>query len=349
MSADLALRLVDVAKRFGRTLAITEVSLELAPGALLTLVGPSGCGKSTLLRLIAGLHAVDAGRIEVGGFVVDDGRRRLDPERRHVGLVFQDHSLFPHMTVAANVGFGVRNVARGERAVRVAGLLELVGCSALADRYPHEISGGERQRVALARAIAPRPDLLLFDEPFASLDPVLRAGVRAEIVALLRRTGTSAVFVTHDQTEALAVGDRVAVLCQGRVQQLGTPDDVYERPANRFVAGLMGEASFLPVWEDGGTLVTELGPVRRTDADRDVPATELVAVVRPSTVELVADVQGSAVVTAVEFRGPTSACTVRLHSGGELLVSTNDRSAFPVGTTVTPKLSTTGAPVTVRA
>ena len=161
MSADVALRLVGVEKRFGRTLAVTDVTLDLARGELLTLVGPSGCGKSTLLRLIAGLHRVDAGRIEVGGIVVDDGRRRLDPERRHVGLVFQDHSLFPHMTVAANVGFGVRDVTRRERSRRVAELLELVGCGALVDRYPHEVSGGERQRVALARAIAPRPSVLL--------------------------------------------------------------------------------------------------------------------------------------------------------------------------------------------
>jgi iron(III) transport system ATP-binding protein len=349
MSTDLALRLVDVAKRFGRTLAVADVTLDLAPGELLTLVGPSGCGKSTLLRLIAGLHVVDSGRIEIGGVVVDDGRRRLDPERRHVGLVFQDHSLFPHMTVAANVGFGVRDVTRHERTVRVSWLLELVGCGGLADRYPHEISGGERQRVALARAIAPRPRVLLFDEPFASLDPVLRAGVRAEIVALLRRAGTSAVFVTHDQTEALAVGDRVAVLCDGRVQQLGTPEVVYGRPANRFVAGLMGEASFLPVWEEGGSLVTELGPARRSEADHDVPAEDLVAVVRPNTVELVSDAQGTAVVSAVEFRGATRAYTLRLHGGGELLVSTDDRVVFAVGARVTPKLSTSSAPVTVRA
>lgn len=307
MTAPLAV--TGATRSFGATRAVDHVDLELEPGELLVLVGPSGCGKSTLLRLVAGLLGLDGGEIRVGGEVVDDGHRRLDPERRPVGLVFQDHNLFPHLTIGANVAFGLRRQPRARRREVVDDLLSMVGIAHLHDRYPHEVSGGERQRASLARAVAPRPHLLLLDEPFASLDPNLRTSVRGQLVELLRATGTPAVFVSHDQAEAMAMGDRIAVMRAGRIEQLATGPHLYAHPANRFVAGFMGDACFLPASPGGDGLVTELGPV---DGPVGAGAT---AVVRPTDVALRPAPDGSAEVVRVEYQGPTWAYDVRLPSG----------------------------------
>ena len=309
-----ALSLTGVSKHFGRTRALDDVSLEVGTGQLLALVGPSGCGKSTLLRIVAGLLGADAGEVRLGGEVVDDGRRMVPPERRRIGLVFQEHALFPHLTVARNVGFGLRGRNRGSNQARVDEVLDLVGLRPLRDRYPHELSGGERQRVALARALGPEPDLLLLDEPFASLDPNLRAQIRLDVVSVLHRTGTPAVFVTHDQGEALAVGDLVAVMRAGRIEQLSSPWDVFHQPANTFVAAFMGEASFLPLAVTGGRVGTELGPLDEVE----LPAGAAVAMVRPDDVTFRPDPTGSAEVTDVEFRGATWSYTLRLGSGAVL-------------------------------
>ena len=248
--------------------------------------------------------------MQVGGTIVDDGSRVVEPERRHLGLVFQEHALFPHLTVAQNVTFGLRSVGRAERDRRCAEWLDRVGLGAYGRRYPHELSGGERQRVALARALAPAPRLMLLDEPFASLDPNLRAQVRADVVDILRSTGTPAVFVTHDQTEALATGDRVAVMRAGRLEQVGDPDSVFHRPRTRFVAGFMGEASFLPIARDGDRGMTEVGPV--DDAGR---AGARVAVARPDDLTFDATPTGSAEIIGREFRGPVWIYALRLASG----------------------------------
>lgn len=219
---------------------VDGVSLALQPGELLVLVGPSGCGKSTLLRSIAGLEPA-SGSVHVGGHDVS----ALPPERRHIGLVFQDHALFPHLRVAENLTFGTRGLSRAERAKVVDELLELIRLPSIGRRYPHELSGGEQQRVALARALAPRPSVVLLDEPFASLDTTLRDELRRDVVEAIRRRGTSALLVTHDRDEALQVGDRVAVMRDGRVLQLDRPEAVYERPADRFVAGFLGDVGYL--------------------------------------------------------------------------------------------------------
>jgi putative spermidine/putrescine transport system ATP-binding protein len=223
--------------------AVDGVSLELPRGALLALLGPSGCGKTTTLRMIAGLETPDAGRVLVAGNDVT----ALPPHRRNMGVVFQSYALFPHMTAAANVGFGLemRGVPRDERRTRIAEALELVGLAGFAERKPAKLSGGQQQRVALARALAIRPDLLLLDEPLSALDAKLREGVRDEIRALQRRVGATTVFVTHDQTEALAMADVVAVMEAGRIEQLGTPEEVFERPATKFVATFVGRAARL--------------------------------------------------------------------------------------------------------
>jgi putative spermidine/putrescine transport system ATP-binding protein len=239
------LRLEGLTRRFPGTAhpAVDGLSLGLPRGALLALLGPSGCGKTTTLRMIAGLEMPDAGRVTVA----DRDVTALPPHRRNMGVVFQSYALFPHMSAAQNVAFGLemRGVPRPERAARVREALALVGLSDLAARKPQKLSGGQQQRVALARALAIRPDLLLLDEPLSALDAKLREGVRDEIRALQQRVGATTVFVTHDQTEALAMADVVAVMDRGRVEQLGSPQAVFERPATRFVATFVGRAARL--------------------------------------------------------------------------------------------------------
>ncbi len=329
MSAPSAapLRVREATRSFGATRAVDAVDLELHPGELLVLVGPSGCGKSTLLRAIAGLVPLEAGAIEVAGTVVDDGRRAAAPERRPVGMVFQDHALFPHLTIEGNVGFGLGRQPAAARRARVAELLELVGIAHLGARYPHEVSGGERQRASVARAVAPQPELLLLDEPFAALDPNLREQVRRDLVALLRTTGTPAVFVSHDQAEALALGDRLAVMRAGRLVQVGSGPELYDRPIDRFVAGFLGDASFLPI-ERGAPDRTELGVVEVDDA---APAGPIDAVIRPADVAVDLDPTGLGEVVGVAYQGPTWAYDVRLGSGAIVRTTAPRHQALAVG------------------
>ena len=328
-----ALALAGVGKRYGRVHAVRALDLDVAPGEVLTLIGPSGCGKSTLLRLVAGLEEPDSGRIEVGGQVVADGRTWCPPERRRVGMVFQDHALFPHLDVGRNVAFGLDGMARARRTARVAEVLDLVGLASLAGRHPHELSGGEQQRVALARALAPRPAVVLLDEPFSSLDENLRAQVRADTLAALRETGSAAVLVTHDQTEALSLGDRIAVMRAGVVEQVDTPTTVYEQPANRFVATFMGDADFLPAHVHNALLTCEIGVVStvpgwgHTDVDVEV-------MLRPHEVALTVDPNSPARVEQVAYHGAFVLHRVRLASGRTLRSWQQHGVRHPVGTPV---------------
>ncbi len=249
--ADPALRLAVVRKLFGGVAAVDGISLDVQPGEFVTLLGPSGCGKTTTLNLIAGFEQPDGGSIQLTGRVVD----QLPPFRRDIGLVSQDYALFPHMTIADNVGFGLRmrGVAKAEIAARVIEALALMRLPKVGSRRPLELSGGQRQRVALARALVIRPTLLLLDEPLTNLDLKLREDMRLEIVGLQRRLGITTVLVTHDQGEALAVSDRIAVMNGGRIEQIATPGDVYERPATRFVASLMDTTNFIAGVADAAT------------------------------------------------------------------------------------------------
>jgi len=242
--ADPAVELVDLHKTYGSAVAVGGINLTVEPGEFLTLLGPSGCGKTTTLSMIAGFVEPTSGSIRLGGRSVE----KLPPFRRDIGLVFQDYALFPHMDVATNVGFGLRmrHVEKKEAARRVAEALELVQLGHLGNRRPAALSGGQRQRVALARALVIRPAVLLLDEPLSNLDLKLREEMRLEISAVQRRTGITTVLVTHDQGEALAVSDRIAVMRAGRVEQVGKPGEIYESPATRFVAEFIGSMNFLP-------------------------------------------------------------------------------------------------------
>ena len=307
-----ALAIAQAAKRFDDTVALGGVTLEVDTCELVALVGPSGCGKTTLLRAIAGLVNLDSGTVRIRGEIVDDATRCLPPERRNVGLMFQDHSLFPHLSVIDNVAFGIRNAGRREVRSRALAALEMVRLASFADRYPHELSGGERQRAALARALAPRPTLMLFDEPFASLDPNLRDDLRRDLTTALRSTDTPAILVTHDQRDALAIGDRVAVMRDGRIEQIGEPNVVFQRPSNRFVAAFLGQASFLTVRRDAHEWTTILGPVRPGSANAAEPAW---AMIRPDDIVFRPDPAGDAIVTDTEFHGTTWRCAIRLADG----------------------------------
>jgi iron(III) transport system ATP-binding protein len=282
---DHALSVRGVTRRLGDRAVVDDVSFDVSDGELVVIVGPSGCGKSSLLRGIAGLDPVASGHVILDGSDVTG----LPPEKRRIGLVFQDHALFPHLRVDQNIAFGLTHLDRAARARRVGELLELVRLPGVGRRYPHELSGGEQQRIALARALAPDPAVVLLDEPFASLDPSLRDDVRSDVVDALRLRNAAAVLVTHDREEALALGDRVAVMSDGRVLQIDRPDEVYERPTDRFVATFLGEASFLPAPDD--------------------PNVAMMA--RPHDLALVADLDGADRIIARRYLGATWRYTVR--------------------------------------
>jgi iron(III) transport system ATP-binding protein len=293
---------------------LAGASLSLGQGELGCLLGPSGCGKTTLLRAIAGLQGIDAGSIAIAGRPLSAPGRTVAPEHRGVGLVFQDLALFPHLDVAANIGFGLHRIDRATRSQRVSGLLARLQLDPLADRYPHELSGGQQQRVAIARALAPEPALLLLDEPFSSLDASLRQQLRGELRALLRQLGLTALLVTHDQEEAMAFADRVAVMRDGRIEQADTPWQLYHRPASRYVAGFVGEGVLLPLRRDGGGWRCALGPLAAADT-RHLGNEEAVVLVRPD--DLLPDPGATlrARVQSVEFRGAEELLSLALADG----------------------------------
>ena len=299
---------------------VRDVSLQLAPGDIACLLGPSGCGKTTLLRAIAGFAPLQAGRIAIMGREVSGAGVQVATEQRNVGMVFQDYALFPHLTVQGNIGFGLHGLAASAAQARVQEMLHMVGLQSLAQRYVHELSGGQQQRVALARALAPKPQLLLLDEPFSNLDVSLREHLAREVRALLKATGTTAVLVTHDQQEAFAVADYVAVLAQGRVQQWGTPMALYHEPVNRVVANFLGEGAWIPMRHSAsGTLVTELGsfpapPGVGADLDAGNQAPQEL-LVRPDDILHDDASPTKARVTAKVFRGANFLYTLALPSG----------------------------------
>ena len=327
---------IGVTKRFGAVCAVEQITLALEPGKVMALVGPSGAGKTTLLRLIAGFEAPDAGSILLGGRPVVGKGTWVSPEDRRVGIVFQDYALFPHMTVEQNVAFGLKGLDRHDRAQRVQETLAMARIDRLAKRYPHELSGGEQQRVALARALAPRPLVLLLDEPFSNLDPQLRVKVREEVKVILQANGVTAVFVTHDQQEALYMGDLVAVLNQGLVEQVDTPERIFHAPRSRFVATFMGIADFLPVCWGGESALSEIGALPAPPGLRPEPHQEVM--VRPDDIALWPSETGQGRIVAQIFQGAFYLYQVALPSGAVVHSLQSHTADYPVGTRVEVRL-----------
>jgi spermidine/putrescine ABC transporter ATP-binding subunit len=309
-----AVRLDGISKRFGDVVALHGVSLQVRRGELMTLLGPSGCGKTTLLNLVAGFLAPDQGEIAIDGARVTD----LPTYRREIGMTFQNYALFPHMSVASNVGYGLRarRLDKAEIARRVAAALELVKLTGLEHRKPRQLSGGQQQRVALARALVVRPKVLLLDEPFSALDRNLRGAMQVELREIQRKLDVTTIFVTHDQSEALSLSDRIAVMAEGRIRQLGTPDDVYRRPADRFVASFVGDVNVLRARlerRDGATATVALGAARVT-----VPSGALAGAAPGAAVDLFVrpeDLRVTAEGTAVILHGALAAL---VYQGGHV-------------------------------
>ncbi len=325
-----ALEVSKLSKTYGKAVALRDATFTLRAGQFLTLLGPSGCGKTTTLRLIAGFEPPDTGTVQILGRNVTAPGLNVPPEQRRVGMVFQDYALFPHLNVADNVGFGLRGDSKIKRA-RVDEMLALVGLQAFADRMPGAMSGGQQQRVALARALAPQPDLLLLDEPFSNLDAALRAQVRGELRTILRQAGITAVFVTHDQEEALSLSDWVVVMFDGTVAQVAPPRTLYTHPSSRRVAEFVGEAFWLPAQANGVFASCVLGNIALADAANG--AVDLL--IRPES--LVIDPAGQGVAAVIEWReyyGHDQRVGVRLGDGTSLTVRTGSEMAVSVGQTV---------------
>ena len=308
-----------VTKRFGDVVALDDVSLRLMPGEVLSILGASGCGKTTLLRTIAGFEAVDGGELYLQSSLVSNADHHQPPERRNIGMVFQEYALFPHLTVAQNVAFGLNGMSKDEQRHRTQDALELVRLDTLHARYPHELSGGQQQRVALARTLAPSPIAVLLDEPFSNLDAGMRQDVRQEVEAILRGKGIAAMFVTHDREEAFAFADRVGVMSAGRLEQVDTPGELYRAPIRPEVARIVGDCDFLAGVAHGEVAQTEIGNLPVVCNSGSVAdGTELMLMVRPQDMEVKPSATGDCVVVATEYRGGETMLTVEMPLGGTL-------------------------------
>lgn len=324
-----------VSVSYGAAPVVSDISLSLEEGAIGCLLGPSGCGKTSLLRAIAGFEPVASGEIRLGGRVVSRPGETMPPEQRNVGMVFQDFALFPHLSVADNIGFGLRSLDRGRRADRVRELLDLVGLEGQGRVYPHELSGGQQQRVALARAMAPRPSILLMDEPFSAIDPDLREQLASEIRAMLLRDGMTAILVTHDQMEAFAMADVIAVLGEGRLRQIGTASALYHQPADRTVAGFIGLGVLLRgIVRDACHADTDLGTITAKMPAGAPPGSPVDVLVRPD--DVVHDDASPLRLPVVKkaFRGGASLYTLRVSDRSEILCLVQSRHDLAVGQSI---------------
>lgn len=339
MNQSVILQLDNITKNYPRSSASTsnnqatavldQVTLTLHHGELLGLLGPSGCGKTTLLRIVAGFESISQGTVAIAGKIVCTKQESLAAEKRQTGMVFQDYALFPHLTVAENIAFGLKHQQKKTTKglfsrqhhprikQRVGEVLELVGLRGFEQRYPHQLSGGQQQRISLARALAPEPALILLDEPLSNLDVQVRHRLRAEIRAILKSAGTSAIFVTHDREEALAIADKIAVMRQGKIEQVGTPEEVYLCPASHFVAEFVTQANFIPASKQGQVWQTEIGQVTALPSEEN-SATEGDLVLRPEDITLIPDPNSPIVVRERQFLGREYYYGVETASGKKL-------------------------------
>ena len=340
INGSVALRCAGVSKRYGNVDAVSGLHLTAEPGQILALLGPSGCGKTTTLRLIAGFEQPDEGEISIGGQVISSASTSLPPEKRRIGMVFQEGALFPHLTVEQNIAYGLNK--EHDRRVRVDEALELVGLSGMRRRMPHELSGGQQQRVALGRALAPRPEILLLDEPFSNLDAKLSEQLRGDVAAILRASGVTAVLVTHDQEAALQVGDQVALMNDGRVEQFGSPASVFHSPSTKYAAEFMGAVDFLPVSVVDRRLVSELGPLEQSESllnSLDVGSSDALEImIRPDCLECLQDKDGGSVIVDREFRGAFYLYRLMLPSGRHVRCLMSHVVELPVGSAVSVRL-----------
>lgn len=329
------LELKDIECRYGDHVAVRGLSMHVRQGAVVCLLGPSGCGKTTVLRAIAGFEPVVKGEIVLRGKAISRPGYSLAPEKRHLGMVFQDYALFPHMNVKDNIAFGLRRLSSGSRREIIAHLLETVGLTGLGKRYPHELSGGQQQRVALARALAPRPVLLLLDEPFSNLDVDMRERLSLEVREVLHAEGITAILVTHDQHEAFALGDQIGVMAEGSILQWDTPYNLYHEPCDRFIADFIGQGIFLR-----GTLLapdtveTEIGVIKGNRSYEWPPGSQVDLLLRPD--DIVPDEAGGlrAEVVHKAFKGAEIMYTLKLSTGGKVLSMFPSHYDHAIGETV---------------
>ena len=341
------IELLAVQHAYGDLLCVDELSLSLPRGSIGCLLGPSGCGKTTVLRCIAGFERIRHGEIRINGASVSTAIRHVPTEKRRIGIVFQDYALFPHLTVLANVAFGLHRLPGAERQQRVSQMLEVTGLRSMAGRFPHELSGGQQQRVALARALAPQPDLLLLDEPFSNLDIDLRERLSLEVRDILKTQGSTALMVTHDQHEAFAMADEIGIMADGRVQQWDSAYNIYHRPSNRFVADFVGQGVFLPGRVGaGGKVEIELGVLdgevqvtAPASGDR-VSGLELAVLLRPDDVVHDDSSPTKAQVLHKAFRGAEILYTLRLASGARVLSLVPSHHNHTVGDFIGIRLET---------
>ena len=324
--AAAAVRVEGIAKTYAGAAhaAVYDFSLEVNQGEVVALLGPSGCGKTTALRMVAGLERPDSGTIEIGGNRVFARGVWTPPERRSVGMVFQDYALFPHLNVRSNIAYGLNRLSRSQRHARIEDVLHLTGLYAYAQRYPHELSGGQQQRVAIARAIAPRPAVILLDEPFSNLDMDMRQTVRSEVLGLLRASGTTVLLVTHDQDEAFVAAERIAVMSDGRLHQVASAEDLYFRPQTRFVARFVGIANLLRGERHNGVLTTALGSAPASNGESG--ACEVL--LRPEQID-VAPGGAPATVIEREFHGHDWLYVLRTTTGEEVRIITQNEPLVP--------------------
>ena len=330
----LMLECQGVSKSFGDVVALSGFSISLQQGQILALLGPSGCGKTTALRLISGFANPDGGSIAIAARPVYDRGTNVPPEKRRVGMVFQEGALFPHLSVERNIAFGLSRDDRSSD--RVAEVVRMTGLEGLTHRMPYELSGGQQQRVALARAVAPRPELLLLDEPFSNLDPALREQVRRDVMNIIRANGITAIFVTHDQEEAMYVGDTIAVMNRGSIEQQGTPEEIFHRPRTRFVAEFIGMVDFVPGCCEDGNFNTPIGSTAwENGASEDG---QLEAMIRPDCIECIPSEEGNGIIVEREFRGAFYLYRIALDGGATVRCLVSHICEHEVGARVTAQV-----------